>query len=109
MPGWKRDQGDHSFISQSKPSQYANIDRRGTLADRNFAFEFAFACKRLSGATRGQRSIVVFGRSRKNTGKKNGMSCNELAKRLTAGVFSRFRKVLEIAKKGLLQELEHMV
>jgi len=58
--GLKRDQGDHNFISQSKPSQYANIDRHDTVAGRNFAFGFTF----LASDCWGQQGIVVFDKVR---------------------------------------------
>jgi len=58
--GLKKDQEDHNFISQSKSSQYANIDRHNTVVGRNFAFGYMF----LASDCRGQQGIVVFDKVR---------------------------------------------
>jgi hypothetical protein len=69
--GWKKDRGDHNlFRSQSRMSIGAVRLRIGTLCSDS----------RLSGSNKASWCLRW---SRKDVGKKNEMSSNELAERLT--------------------------
>ena len=87
VTSWKRmsvrveeGSGEHCLYRNQSVSS-TRMSRCGTFADRNFVFRFMFR----TNDCWGQQGIVVF-ENIKDTGKKNEMTSNELAKTLTGGM-----------------------